>query len=78
MSRLRLDTLCARLAVIAVLLPSVGLPAERLDDATRKPVRVGGVRYTIHDGIVYDAPALLADVRQIVADAKAREATAAK
>jgi hypothetical protein len=33
-------------------------------------VRVGGVRYTIKDGIVYDAPKLLADVRRIVAEAK--------
>jgi hypothetical protein len=32
--------------------------------------RVGGVRYTIKDGIVYDAPQLLADVRKIVKDAK--------
>jgi Amidohydrolase family len=33
-------------------------------------VRVGGVRYTIKDGIVYDARQLLADVRRIVKDAK--------
>ncbi|MFL6193623.1 MAG: amidohydrolase family protein [Thermoanaerobaculia bacterium] len=33
-------------------------------------VRVGGVRYTIKDGIVYDAKQLLADVRKIVAEAK--------
>jgi cytosine/adenosine deaminase-related metal-dependent hydrolase len=33
-------------------------------------VRVGGVRWTIKDGIVYDAPALLADVREIVRRAK--------
>jgi imidazolonepropionase-like amidohydrolase len=32
--------------------------------------RVGGVRYTIKDGIVYDAKALLADVRRMVAEAK--------
>jgi len=36
-------------------------------------VRVGGVRYTIKDGIVYDAKALLADVRQIVEDKKEEE-----
>ena len=34
--------------------------------------RVGGVRWTIKDGIVYDAKALLADVRRIVAEAKAK------
>jgi hypothetical protein len=55
-----------------------GTGALKLDDATRKPQRVGGVRYTIHDGIVYDAPALLADVRRMVADAKAREAAASR
>jgi imidazolonepropionase-like amidohydrolase len=50
-----------------------GTGALHLDDATHKPTRVGGVRYTIHDGIVYDAPALLADVRRMVADAKTHE-----
>jgi cytosine/adenosine deaminase-related metal-dependent hydrolase len=34
--------------------------------------RRGGVRYTIKDGIVYDAPALLADVRAMVLRAKGR------
>ena len=33
-------------------------------------VRVGGVRWTIKDGIVYDAPKLLEDVREIVRRAK--------
>ena len=37
-----------------------------------KPHRVGGVRYTIKDGIIYDAAALRADVRRMVADEKAR------
>lgn len=35
-----------------------------------KPTRVGGVNYTVKDGIVYDAKALLKDVREIVAAAK--------
>ena len=35
-------------------------------------VREGGVKYTIKDGIVYDAKKLLADVRKIVDDEKAR------
>jgi hypothetical protein len=40
-----------------------------------RPVRVGGVAYTIKDGIVYDAGELLANVRDIVGAAKAaREA----
>jgi len=38
------------------------------------PTRVGGVNYTIKDGIVYDAKELLSDVRKIVRDAKAKAA----
>jgi imidazolonepropionase-like amidohydrolase len=41
----------------------------KLDDQGQ-PERVGGVRYTVKDGIVYDARELLADVRNMVADAK--------
>jgi imidazolonepropionase-like amidohydrolase len=37
-----------------------------------KVTRVGGVKYTIKDGIIYDAKKLLADVRKMVADEKAR------
>ena len=33
-------------------------------------MRVGGVKYTIKDGIVYDAKKLLADVRRMVKEAK--------
>ncbi|KFN49884.1 amidohydrolase family protein [Arenimonas composti] len=33
--------------------------------------RVGGVRFTIRDGVIFDAQALLADVRRMVAEAKA-------
>ncbi len=39
-------------------------------DAENRPVRVGGVRYTIKDGIVYDARELLEDVRGIVTAAR--------
>jgi hypothetical protein len=53
-----------------------GTGALKLDDNTRKVTHVGGVRYTIHDGIVYDAPKLLADVRAMVAEAKKKEAAA--
>jgi imidazolonepropionase-like amidohydrolase len=35
-----------------------------------KVVRVGGVRYTVKDGVVYDAKQLLADVRRMVEEAK--------
>ncbi|TKB45367.1 amidohydrolase family protein [Thalassotalea mangrovi] len=41
----------------------------RLNDENQ-PTRVGGVVYTVKDGIVYDAKQLLADVREIVAEAK--------
>lgn len=49
-----------------------GTGAIRLN-AQNEPVRVGGVRYTIKDGIVYDAPKLLADVRKMVEEAKKKE-----
>jgi hypothetical protein len=39
-------------------------------DAAGEVRRVGGVRWTIKDGIVYDAPALLADVREMVEAAR--------
>lgn len=41
----------------------------KLDD-NNQPTRVGGVRYTIKDGIVYDAKAMLSDVRKMVKAAK--------
>ncbi len=46
-----------------------GTGAIRLD-AENRVVRVGGVHTTIKDGILYDARALLADVRDIVRAAK--------
>ncbi len=36
-------------------------------------VRVGGVKYTIKDGIIYDAKKLLADVREMVRESKSSE-----
>lgn len=41
-----------------------GVPS--LNDQTQQVERVGGVRWTIKDGIVYDAKKLLADVREMV------------
>ena len=35
-----------------------------------KPIRTGGINYTIKDGIIYDAKALLSDVRALVMQAK--------
>ncbi|HXV63517.1 MAG TPA: amidohydrolase family protein [Vicinamibacteria bacterium] len=49
-----------------------GTGAVKLDE-NNDVVRVGGVKYTIKDGIIFDAKKLLADVRRIVAEAKARE-----
>jgi hypothetical protein len=49
-----------------------GTGAIKLTDAN-ETVRVGGVRYTIKDGIVYDAKQLLADVRKMVADSKKKD-----
>jgi hypothetical protein len=37
---------------------------------------VGGVKYTIKDGIVFDAKALLADVRAMVAEDKRKRGIA--
>jgi len=48
-----------------------GTGAVRLSDETGTPERVGGVRYTIKDGIVYDAKQLLADVEAMVDRQKA-------
>ncbi|MGQ0591054.1 MAG: amidohydrolase family protein [Sphingosinicella sp.] len=45
----------------------------RLNPETQRVERVGGVRWTIKDGIVYDAPALLASVARMVEEARARE-----
>src|SRR5690349_13638866 len=48
-----------------------GTGAIKLTD-DNKVVRVGGVKYTVKDGIIYDAKKLLADVRRIVAEEKAK------
>jgi hypothetical protein len=43
-----------------------GTGAVKLNDKTGEAGRVGGVKYTIKDGIVYDAKKLLADVAAMV------------
>jgi imidazolonepropionase-like amidohydrolase len=43
-----------------------GSGTQRLNDKTGKPETVGGVKYTIKDGIVYDATQLLAQVAAMV------------
>ena len=49
-----------------------GTGAIKLTDEN-EVVRVGGVKYTIKDGIIYDSKALLADVKRQVDEAKAQE-----
>jgi len=48
-----------------------GTGAIRLNDQN-KAIRAGGVKYTIKDGVVYDAKKLLADVKKIVDEEKAK------
>ncbi|MGD8277210.1 MAG: amidohydrolase [Gemmatimonadota bacterium] len=48
-----------------------GTGAVKLNDETGEVERVGGIKYTIKDGIVYDAKQLLADVREMVRQARA-------
>ena len=47
----------------------------KLNDETRQVERVGGVRYTIKDGIVYDAKKLMADVAAMVEKQKSQRKT---
>jgi imidazolonepropionase-like amidohydrolase len=49
----------------------------RLDRETGELGRVGGVRWTLRDGVLFDAENLRADVRRMVSAAKAAEAEAA-
>jgi imidazolonepropionase-like amidohydrolase len=51
---------------IANLKVLYGTGAVRLNDTTGKAERVGGIKYTIKDGIVYDARQLLVDVARMV------------
>jgi hypothetical protein len=51
-----------------------GTGAVRLNDRTGVPERVGGIKYTIKDGIVYDAKKMLADVAAMVEKQKKERA----
>jgi hypothetical protein len=55
-----------------------GTGALRLNDRTGQVERVGGIKYTIKDGIVYDAKRLLADVAAMVDKQKLERAATAK
>jgi imidazolonepropionase-like amidohydrolase len=52
-----------------------GTGAVRLNDQTGRAERVGGIKYTIKDGIVYDAKKLLADVAAMVEKQKKERKT---
>jgi imidazolonepropionase-like amidohydrolase len=52
-----------------------GTGAVRLNDRTGRPERVGGIKYTIKDGIVYDAKKLLEDVAAMVEKQKKQRET---
>ena len=58
------------------LLVLYGTGHVRLNDRTGQTERVGGIRYTIKDGIVYDARKLLADVAAMVEAQKKHRGTA--
>lgn len=60
---------------IANLKVLFGTGAVRLNDETGEPERVGGIVYTIKDGIAYDAKALLRDVARMVEKQKAERGT---
>lgn len=50
-----------------------GTGALKLNDETGKVERVGGVKYTIKDGIVYDAKKLLGEVADMVSEARQKQ-----
>lgn len=54
-----------------------GTGAVKLNDNTGKVERVGGVKWTIKDGIIYDAKQLLADVAKMVEKQKQERMKAA-
>ena len=53
-------------------LAKVAVGAIKLTD-DNEVVRVGGVKYTVKDGIIYDAKKLLEDVKQQVKEPKEKE-----
>ncbi len=67
---LRADMLIVEENPLANFKVLYGTGAVRLNDDTGQVERVGGIRYTIKDGIIYDAKALLRDVEQMVLESK--------
>jgi imidazolonepropionase-like amidohydrolase len=52
-----------------------GTGAVKINDETGEVERIGGIKYTIKDGIVYDAKKLLEDVARMVEEQKAERET---
>ena len=50
-----------------------GTGAIHLSDETGEVERLGGVRWTVKNGVVYDAKKLLADAKQMVSEEKAKD-----
>ncbi|MFN0124860.1 MAG: amidohydrolase family protein [Blastocatellia bacterium] len=63
---------------VANLKTLYGTGAIRLNDQTRQVERVGGVKYTLKDGVIYDAKKLLADVERMVETAKKQGQSASR
>lgn len=55
-----------------------GTGAIKLNDQTNQVERVGSIKFTIKDGIIYDAKKLLSDVEKLVEAAKKQAQTASK
>ena len=70
------DLVVTRENPLANLHVLLGTGTIRLDDERRKVERIGGIVYTIKDGIIYDAPALLEDVAEMVQAEKDRHGIA--
>ena len=63
---LRADLIIVEENPLANMKVLYGTGAVKLNDETGRPERVGGVKWTIKDGIVYDAKQLLKDVEEMV------------
>ena len=63
---LRADLIIVEENPLANMKVLYGTGAVKLNDETGRPERVGGVKWTIKDGIVYDARQLLKDVEEMV------------
>ncbi|HUO83547.1 MAG TPA: amidohydrolase [Thermoanaerobaculia bacterium] len=64
------DLLLVEANPVANLKVLYGTGTIRLDEETGAVERIGGVRFVVKDGILYDAKRLLADVQKIVSAAK--------